>query len=194
MSKFLTGYFKKNSKSYKVKSTKTTEIFNQYNFFLYPFPGVHELYWTVFEMFHACLSDHHGRIEEKFVMQSWINVFEKGQYIDWHSHTERYINSWHGFFCLNVEPDSFTSYKWENDPSRKDLQIDITSKNNLIVMGISNGDLHKSSVWNHKEPRITIAFDIVPVKHVYNNAKVKNKDYLGAMKKYPNLVNHWVPI
>jgi hypothetical protein len=39
----------------------------------------------------------------------------------------------------------------------------VYNKNGLLVFGDSAGDEHRSSKWNQPDPRITIAFDIVPV-------------------------------
>ena len=57
--------------------------------------------------------------------------------------------------------------------------VKIESKDNLLVIGKSDNDKHRSSVWNQDTPRITIAFDILPVSSIY-------KEF--------NTLNHWIPI
>ena len=195
LEEIINTFFDSNGRVYSGKSTATTKLYSQYNFCLYPLPGIHELYWDIAAMFHTSLTDYHkGRINERFFMQSWLNVYHKGEYIDWHSHTKGDFGGWHGFFCLDVEPNSHTLYKWEDDPNRKDLEIKIESKNNLIVMGLSNGDKHRSSVWNRKKPRVTIAFDILPASVLYESSKSTHGSYLNAMKSETDFVNHWIPI
>ena len=185
--------FKASKSDYRGQSTTTTKLYSKYNFCLYPLPMINELYWTIHQMFHTCLTEFHkGRVENKFVMQSWLNVYQKGEFIDWHSHTDTAIGGWHGFYCLNTEPESSTYYKWENDPSK--TQIEIKSKNNLIVIGATNGDKHKSSVWTEEEPRITIAFDILPADKVYENSQRMYGSYIKAMRKNACYVNHWIPM
>jgi len=58
--------------------------------------------------------------------------------------------------------------------------VKIESKNNLLVIGKSDNDEHRSSVWNQETPRITIAFDILPMSSIN--------------KLQSNNLNHWIPI
>ena len=59
-------------------------------------------------------------------------------------------------------------------------EIDIISKNNLLVISPSAGDQHRTWPWEgNGEPRITIAFDIVP-----------ESKFPSAIDK----MNHWIPI
>ena len=197
LEKFITVQFDKRISEYPGKSTETTKLFAQYNLCLYPYPMIHELYWTIHTMFHTCITNHYGgRIDDKFIMQCWLNVYKKGEYIDWHAHTGGPIlKAWHGFFCVDVEPNSSTFYKWDNDITRKDLEIEVNSKNNLIVMGVCNGDKHKSSIWKNDTPRITIAFDIIPRKIIYEELLMNyNGLYKVAVQKDPRFLNHWIPI
>ena len=164
---------------------------------MYPLPGINELYWNIHQAFHACLTDAHGVVEDKFFIQCWLNYYQKGEFIDWHNHTATNVGGWHGFFCLDVEPDSFTSYKWPNDPERKDLIIEVPSKNNKLVIGTSNRDLHRSSDWTHDRPRITIAFDIMPEQELYIGGGSRDGSPLSfkqKMKDSKYFVNHWIPI
>ena len=110
---FITSQFDKSVSEYEGKSTETTKLFAQYNLCLYPYPMIHELYWTIHAMFHTSLTDYYsGKVEDKFVMQCWLNVYKKGEYIEWHSHTDN-PKAWHGFFCVDVEPNSSTFYRWD---------------------------------------------------------------------------------
>ena len=174
-----------------------TKLYTKYNFLLYPLPGIHELYFEISKVFHECLKLHPEIPHEKYFIQCWLNYFNKGEFIDWHGHSSVDFNNWHGFLCLDTEPNSYTSYKWPFDSSRKNLIIDVPSKDGMIVMGRTNGDMHRSSEWTHDDhPRITIAFDIVPGRFIseWHCKDYAEPKYLNAMKAEPHYINHWIPI
>jgi hypothetical protein len=185
--------FSSDKSDYSGQSTLTTKLFSKYNFLMYPLPGINELYWNIHQVFHACLSDMHGVVEDRFFIQCWLNYYQKGEFIDWHSHTINDVGGWHGFYCLDVEPGSYTSYKWPRDKDREDLVFDVQSENNLIVMGKSNNDQHRSSEWPFEDrPRITVAFDILPQSHIHR--ELAGGNYLDAMKNSPFFINHFIPM
>ena len=156
---------------YGGQATMTTKLFSQYNVLMYPFDGFHELYEEIRNVFHE-VSDSN----DKHYMQCWLNVYQKGEFIDWHSHWQSHTNSWHGFYCVDVEPDSYTDYKIPINGKIEEIRI--PSENNLLVIGKSDNDTHRSSDWTRDNPRVTIAFDIVP------------KQFLE-----PNIwLNHWIPV
>jgi hypothetical protein len=177
MYEYIASNFSPNGKTdYPIKSTTTTKLYAQYNYFMYPNPGSHELYEKIKETFYKCL----GPSKEKFYMQAWLNVYRTGEFIDWHGHWPAEFESWHGFYCVDVEPDSFTTYRvFGRIPEQEDIVV--PSRDNLLVMSRSDGDVHRSSEWtNPNKARITIAFDIVPMSKLYDR------------KNYEP--NHWVPI
>jgi hypothetical protein len=176
MAEYIAKNFKSNpSIDYPVKSTATTKLYAQYNYFMYPFPGLHELYNTVKETFHHCCKS-----TEPFYTQAWLNVYRTGDYIDWHSHWPPEFESWHGFYCVDVEPDSSTTYRLFGERPEID-DIVVPSRNNMLVLSRSDGDVHRSSEWNHLDrPRITVAFDIIPMSKLYDRRNYEP--------------NHWVPI
>lgn len=180
-------------KEYHGISPSTTKSFMHYNLLLYPLPGFHNLYQEISSFFKDCHKLCFGETQEQFSSQCWLNVYKKGEYIDWHRHWPKESGGWHGFFCIDTEPDSYTTYRWQQGPQAgKELKID--SKDNLMVIGLSDGDEHRSSEWGHERPRITIAFDILPTKFIYEHSYVKHGSYLNAMKTVPMYTNHWMPI
>ena len=57
--------------------------------------------------------------------------------------------------------------------------VEIDSYNNLLVIGKSDRDMHKTSDWDNPDvPRVTIAFDILP---------------LATVPAF-NEINHWIPL
>jgi hypothetical protein len=160
------------------QSQLAKELYGKYNLFMYPLPEIHKLYREIRDTFHAANS--HMCSEEPYddyFIQGWINYYHTGEYINWHGHWRPEHKTWHGFFCLETEPNSHTTYKIPN--YNKD--IDVVSENNLLVLGPSDGDLHRSSDWNNTYPRITLAFDIIPAESLRDAGFHLN-------------TNHWVPI
>jgi hypothetical protein len=160
--------FKDNQKEYLGTSTLTTQLYSSYNLLMYPYDQFYELYSFIKKVFRENCTD-----EKKYYIQCWLNYYEKNQYIDWHRHWKPKYKTWHGFFCVSCEP-SKTTYKLPHVYS----PVDITSEDNLLVISQSAGDEHRTYPWPYDDPRITIAFDIVP------------QEYINPEK----WMNHWVPI
>lgn len=165
-------------KDYGGQSTMTTQLYSNYNALLYPYPGMHILYKEIKKFFYEASGiDPDNRNE--FYIQCWLNVYKKGDYINWHGHWPSECNSWHGFYCVDCEINNRTSsgtlYRIPNNKN----EVYVPSENNLLVISKSDGDKHKSTEWLDEEnPRITIAFDIVPSRHI-------NAEFW---------INHWIPI
>ena len=151
--------------------TLSTKLFDRYNYLMYPLPGIHNLYRSIQKVFREVDTDSY----DDYFIQCWLNFYYKGDFIDWHGHWETKADSWHGFYCLDVEPESYTEYKLE------DKLIKVPSKDNLLVISRSGRDVHKSSEWTEDRPRITIAFDIVPAEKLFDVAAYRNP-------------NHWIPL
>ena len=149
------------------KDLVTTSLYTSYNILLYPLTGFWELYHEIKTMFNEAVNP----LEPHFI-QCWLNVYNKGDYIDWHDHYTPEYNAYHGFFCVDTEP-SKTTYRIPGI----DTDIDVISEDNLLVMSKSDNDLHRTWPWDQDRQRITIAFDIVPLRTMNTN-----------------LLNHWIPI
>lgn len=148
-------------------SPLTTQGFEHYNLLMYPFNGFHSLYFEIQKLF-----QHVNQNDEKYYIRCWLNVYENGNFVDWHDHFPPRSKSWHGYYCVDCEP-SKTTYKLPNISE----PVDIVSENNLLVLSKSDGDKHRTWPWEYKDrDRITIAFDIVP------------STYTGEF------LNHWIPI
>jgi hypothetical protein len=144
----------------------TTAHHSTYNLFLFPFEQLNILYYELIKNITPILEN------TNYVIKSWVNLFKKGEKIDWHGHWHSKAKVWHGFYCVQVG-ESFTEYKIPN----YDEIIKIKSKEGLLVFGKSEGDLHKSSEWNDEnKPRITIAFDIIPIESIHN--KLQQNQYI----------------
>lgn len=157
---------------YDGQSTMSTKLFSNYNLLMYALPGFNELYHEIKSFFHDMLPHTNT---DKFYIQCWLNVYKKGDFIDWHAHWPPEQNSWHGFYCVDCGTHSGTIYRL---PVTKQ-EVFVPSENNLLVLSKSDGDLHKSTEWfDDLNPRITIAFDIVPRQFIVPT----------------QWLNHWIPI
>mgnify|MGYP003337219617 FL=1 len=163
---------------YSGQSTMTTQLYAQYNYLLYPHSGIVPLYKEIRQAFYEINPDAN---KNDWMIQCWLNFYRAGEFIDWHMHWDAKFEVWHGFYCVDVEPNSATLYKVPPNMEDKDI-ITITSMNNLLVLGKSDGDYHRSTEWPYHFPRITIAFDIIkPEKLIEANGITVAK-------------NHWIPL
>jgi hypothetical protein len=171
MYNFIQSEFHNIDEQYKdIVAPNISKKFTEYNYLMYPYLGMHKLYAEIQDLFYS-VND--SPFDENYI-RCWLNVYNKEEYIDWHSHWSKEYCSWHGFYCVDVEPDSYTLYRVNNK------EIKVESKNNLLVISKSGEDVHRSSDWDQDYPRITIAFDIVP------SVMLQQKHLLD--------INHWIPI
>lgn len=170
LNNFLGDYDSKYDYMGSGQNMMTTKLFTRYNLFLYPLPQFHELFFEIKKYFYEIYPNN----KQNYYIQSWLNVYKKGQNIDWHSHWDSEKQSYHGFYCVNIPEKSSTLYQLRDS----DDIIQIPSEENLLVLSPSDGDIHKSTEGSSiDEPRITIAFDILPEKHI---------PVFGVP-------NHWIP-
>jgi hypothetical protein len=163
--------FKHDLQHYKINENTpySTATANSYNLFLYPYAGFSELFHEIKNCFYENYS-----FKSPCYIQSWVNVYTSGENLDWHRHWSGVTNnSIHGFFCVN-SLNSTTTYK----SLINDNIYQVNCHDGLLVMSHSNDNLHKTSEWLEKEPRITIGFDIHPIENLQENL----------------WINHWIPL
>ncbi len=66
--------------------------------------------------------------------------------------------------------------------------IDIESRNNLIILGKCENDFHRSTEWDNDQERITIAYDIIPREYLDNTQYRKDENEYESYE-----LNHWIP-
>ena len=152
------------SKSLSVYGSKSTANYTQYNLLTYPHIHFFHFYQELKRVIKPEIPD------EPHMIQCWLNVFRKGEFINWHNHWEKEFRAYHGFYCVNVKP-SYTEYMFHHHPR---VIYKVNSKEGLLVFGKSHNNQHRSSPWlDEGMPRITIAFDIIPVSTIQlGNTKV----------------------
>ena len=151
----------------------TTMNWNKYNALQFYHPAMHNLFGAIREMtIEAC--DHYGINfkEQKFYAQSWFNInYNHVGKLDWHEHGGKGAPYFHGYYCVNAEP-SITHYRVF------DKEIDNINKNNRAILS-ETGHPHAMADWDWDGPRITIAYDVLPLENFLQH---------GTWEQ------HWVPL
>lgn len=156
-------------------SPESTKIYNHYNAFLHPYDEFSSAYVAVCDAFSQIKPKHN---DDQYWMQVWVNVYQKGDFVNWHEHWTRTLNAHHGFICVNCG-ESKTTYAITNEDTKTAHEHDVASEDGLLVISKSSHDRHRTYPWNSNEnPRITIAFDIIPAWAVQSL----------------NSENHWIPM
>jgi hypothetical protein len=137
--------------------TFTTANYLHYNLFTFRHPELITLFTHLRNNIAGFLKS-----DERYVLQCWLNVFRKGEFINWHHHWPVGSGVIHGYYCVNVG-DSLTSYQIPGN----DHIVEVHNQDGLLVFGRSEGDRHKSSEWNRDDPRVTMAFDVIPWKQSF---------------------------
>ena len=152
----------------------STVKWRQYNVFQFHSIGIYNLYKSIREMaIEAC--DYYGIDFDKsrYMVQGWFNInhAKKGK-LDWHDHGPTGAPNFHGYYCVNAEP-STTHYKvFEKEIQNHNI-------NNRAILS-EMGHPHAMADWSWDGPRITIAYDLIPLVDIMKNAKDQEQ--------------HWIPL
>jgi hypothetical protein len=146
----------------------------QYNVFQFHSEGIYNLYSAIREMaLEAC--EYYGVDfkETQYMVQGWFNInhTKKGK-LDWHDHGPWGAPEFHGYYCVSAEP-SITHYRVF------DKEVENHNKNNRAILS-EMGHPHAMADWDWDGPRITIAYDLVPLKNLIKFAKDQEQ--------------HWIPL
>jgi len=155
----------------------STVKWREYNVFQLYHPAIHNLYNALSDTVkEAC--EYYGLdfYSERYYVQGWFNINHSNTgKLDWHDHGGPFAPHFHGYYCVNAEP-SITNYKLYNDNNR--LVENVNKNNRLIVSEM--GHPHAMGDWGWDGPRITIAYDIEPVKYLIENDLT--------------IEQHWIPL
>ncbi len=152
----------------------STIKWTQYNVFQFHIDGVHSLYKAVREMtLEAC--EYYGLDfeKEKFMVQGWFNInYAKNGLLDWHDHGPAGAPFFHGYYCVNAEPSNTHYIVF-------DKEVENINKNNRAILS-EMGHPHAMADWDWDGPRITIAYDVLPLRELQYNAMHQEQ--------------HWIPL
>lgn len=151
----------------------STIKWREYNVFQFYHPSIHKLYKNISETIkEACEYYEVDFDKQHYMIQGWFNINynNKGK-LDWHDHGGPYAPYFHGYYCVKAEP-SVTYYRVF------DKEVDNHNKDNRMIVS-EMGHPHAMGSWDWEGPRVTIAYDIVPLKSLIAN------------KAEPQ---HWIPL
>lgn len=151
----------------------STIKWREYNVFQFYHPSIHKLYKNISETIkEACEYYEVDFDKQQYMIQGWFNINynNKGK-LDWHDHGGPYAPYFHGYYCVKAEP-SVTYYRVF------DKEVDNHNKDNRMIVS-EMGHPHAMGSWDWEGPRVTIAYDIVPLKSLIAN------------KAEPQ---HWIPL
>ena len=165
-----------NVKDYWLQSQSTSTIkWREYNVFQFYNQEIYNLYSAVRSLTkEACEYYDINYDEQHYMIQGWFNVnYNKKGKLDWHDHGPNGAPNFHGYYCVKAEPS--TTYYLING---KDKVDNINIDNRVILSEMTHP--HAMADWDWDGPRITIAYDVIPLKDLIDN----------------NLANeqHWFPL
>lgn len=140
--------------------SESTIQWSKYNVFQFYNPNLHTLFRAIRDMTIEA-SEHYGLdfVKEQYMVQGWFNInYNHIGKLDWHEHGGDGAPSFHGYYCVKAEP-SITHYRVF------DKEIDNINKNNRAILS-ETGHPHAMADWNWDGPRITVAYDIVPLRFI----------------------------
>jgi hypothetical protein len=114
--------------------------------------------------------------QEQYYVQGWFNInhADSGK-LNWHDHGGPFAPYFHGYYCVNAEP-SITHYQIQDGSNRV---VENHNKNNRLIVS-EMGHPHAMGDWEWSGPRITVAYDVVPLRFLKENDMT--------------LEQHWIPL
>ena len=155
-----------------------TALSPKYNVFQLHHPDLHTLMKAIRDMtLEAC--EYYGVDfeEEQYYLQGWFNCDEKSEFENndpnlLHDHCGGSgIPFFHGYYCVNAEP-SVTHYQ-----INRETMFDNVNKNNRAILS-EVGHPHRKGSWSSDSRRITIAYDMLPLRFLDMDDELQ----------------HWIPL
>jgi hypothetical protein len=159
---------------WKKSNSVSTMKWRQYNVFQFHSTGIYNLYKAIRSMtIEAC--DYYGLDfdKEQFMVQGWFNITHTGKgKLDWHDHGPNGAPNFHGYYSVSAEPSTTHYLVFDKETENNNI-------NNRAVLS-EMGHPHAMADWDWEGPRITIAYDIIPLRDLQKFAM--------------NQEQHWIPL
>lgn len=164
-------------KAWLSSGSLSTVKWSEYNVFQFYNKEIYNLYKSVSDMVKdACSYYDIDFGAQNYYIQGWFNInHAKTGKLDWHDHGGPFAPYFHGYYCVNAEP-STTHYKLFNSD---DQVVENKNINNRAIVS-EMGHPHAMADWTWDGPRITIAYDIVPLDLLKDNDSAPEQ--------------HWIPL
>jgi hypothetical protein len=142
------------------KSTSTIR-WREYNVFQFNNEEIYNVFSAIKDlMLEACEYYEIDFKSQKYMVQGWFNINHKNVgKLDWHDHGGPWAPNFHGYYSIKAEPSS-TWYKiggYDGEP------YEVTNVDNVVLLS-EMGHPHAQGDWDWDGPRVTLAYDIVPLK------------------------------
>lgn len=159
---------------WKQSNSVSTMKWRQYNVFQFHIIGIRKLYDAISEMVtEACDYYNIDKKSQQYMLQGWFNINTAGNgKLGWHDHADSGAPLFHGYYSVSAEP-SQTHYRVFDEYKVNE------NKNNRALLS-EMGHPHTMGDWEWEGPRITVAYDIVPLS--------------GLIKNNMHQEQHWVPL
>lgn len=164
----------KENEYWKQSNSVSTMKWREYNVFQFHSTGLYDLYKAIREMTHeACEYYELDFHKQRFMVQGWFNITHAGKgKLDWHDHGPSGAPNFHGYYSVNAEP-STTHYKVF------DKEVENHNINNRAILS-EMGHPHAMADWSWEGPRITVAYDLIPLSDLKRFAQDQEQ--------------HWIPL
>ena len=138
---------------------------DDHNIFISPISELHFLLSNIKKLLVVACEENNIDLEkEKYYIHGWMNyspgkLHQEREYEElfWHDHGQK-PNEFHGYYVVNAEP-SVTHYRANGE------KLDRENNNGKLILA-KTGLEHAVGRWNFDIPRITIAYNLMPLKHV----------------------------
>jgi hypothetical protein len=159
---------------WKDSNSVSTMKWRQYNVFQFHIDGIYELYKAIGSMVREACEHYEIDFEEqKFMIQGWFNINHSGNgKLNWHEHGGPGAPDFHGYYCVSAEPSSTHYIVFDKD-------VENINKNNRAILS-EMGHPHAMGDWDWDGPRITVAYDVSPLKRLQEAGIVAEQ--------------HWIPL
>lgn len=159
---------------WKASNSISTIKWKDYNVFQFHSTEIYNLYKAVRDMTkEACEYYELDFDKQNYMLQGWFNInYSKNGKLDWHDHGPQGAPTFHGYYCVNAEP-SITHYRVF------DKDVENLNVNNRAILS-EMGHPHAMADWDWDGPRITIAYDLIPLENIKRFAKDQEQ--------------HWIPL
>jgi hypothetical protein len=163
------------NESWKTSNSVSTMKWREYNVFQFHIDGVRKLYDAISSMVREACEYYNIDFEsQQFMMQGWFNINEahNGK-LDWHDHGPEGAPNFHGYYSVSAEPSSTHYIVF-------DKEIENINKNNRAILS-EMGHPHAMGDWEWSGPRITVAYDVLPLKDLQQRSGMTQEQ-------------HWIPL
>ncbi len=160
---------------FRDSNSVSTMKWRQYNVFQFHIEEIFNLYKAISGLTKEA-SAYYGLDFEKeqFMVQGWFNINHTKQgKLNWHDHGPIGAPTFHGYYCVSAEPSTTYYQVFGNE-------VENININNRLILS-EMGHPHAMGDWDWEGPRITVAYDVIPLRFLQEGAGITQEQ-------------HWIPL